>query len=101
NGTSASQGISSQLVNNGDTLYFFFVDPSVNPNTQSINDGITYLRSQQQSNGQISGFSGVSGWAAMSFEAAGVDPSTVTNGGSSLADYLTANPPTASSAATE
>ena len=101
NGTAAAQGISSQLVANGDTVYFFFTDPTANPNQRAVNDGITYLKSQQQTNGQISGFSGVSGWAAMSFSGAGIDPATVSNGGSTLSDYLLANPPTSSSSATE
>ncbi len=101
NGTSASQGISSQVVANNDSLYFFFTDPNADPNTRSINDGITYLRSQQQSNGQISGFSGVSGWAAISLAAAGVDPSTVVTNGTSLRSYLSNNPPTSSSSATD
>ena len=101
NGKSASQGISSQLVSNGDSLYFHFENPAGDPNIRTINDGISYLRSQQQSNGQISGFSGVSGWAAMTFAAASIDPATVKNGSLSLLDYLIANPPTTSSSATE
>ncbi len=101
NGAAASQGISSKIINNGDSVYFHFEDPSADPNKRAVNDGIVYLKSQQQSNGQISSFTGVSGWAAMTLAAAGVDPSTVKSGNASLLAYLMGNPPTASSAATD
>ncbi|HSW88420.1 MAG TPA: prenyltransferase/squalene oxidase repeat-containing protein [Candidatus Saccharimonadales bacterium] len=101
NGTAASQGISNQVVNNGDSLYFHFEDPNAEVNIRSINDGISYLRSQQQSTGQINGFTGVSGWSAMSFAAAGIDLATVKNGTTSLLDYLSANSPTQGASATD
>ncbi|HSW96859.1 MAG TPA: DUF4430 domain-containing protein [Candidatus Saccharimonadales bacterium] len=101
NGTAATQGISNQVVNNGDSLYFHFEDPSNNVNQRSINDGISYLRSQQQNTGQINGFTGVSSWSAMSFAAEGIDLATVKSGTTSLLDYLSANPPTQGSSATD
>jgi hypothetical protein len=101
NGSGAQQGISSQVVANGDSLYFHFEDPNADPNKRSLNDGIAYLRSQQQTTGQISGFSGVSAWATMALAAAGVDVAGMTNGGQSLLDYLKNNPPTTASSATE
>ncbi|MGH7203303.1 MAG: prenyltransferase/squalene oxidase repeat-containing protein, partial [Candidatus Levyibacteriota bacterium] len=101
NGAAASQGISSQAASNGDSLYFHFENPNADPNKRAVNDGITYLKSQQQSNGQISGFTGISQWATMSIAATGIDPATVKNGSTSLIDFLTANPPTASSTATD
>lgn len=97
----ASQGIANQLLNNSDSLYFHFEDPSIDLNKRSETDGITYLRSQQQASGQISGFTGISSWSTITFAAAGITPETVQNGGSSLLDYLLANPPTSSSSATE
>lgn len=101
NGIAAEVGVSSLVLNNGDSLFFHFVSPNADVNQRAINDGISYLRSQQKTNGQIGGFSGVSGWAIMTFAAAGIDPATVSNGGSSLIDYLSANPPTMSSPATD
>lgn len=101
NGQSAQQGISSQIVNSGDSLYFHFEDPNISKDQRAINDGITYLRSQQEANGQISGFSGISSWAAMAFAAANIDPATVTKGTTSLLDYLKNNPPASNAAATE
>ncbi len=101
NGTAASVGVASYVVNGGDSLYFHFENPNADVNARAVNDGIAYLRSQQDANGQISGFSGVSSWAAQTFVAAGINPSTVTHGGTSLLDYLQANPPTASSPATD
>lgn len=101
NGTAASSGISSYTVNPGDILYFHFVDPKANPTNRSLNDGLTYLRSQQQSNGQMQGFSGITEWATMAFAAAGVDPNTVKTNNTSLVDYLTNNPPTTQSSATD
>ncbi len=101
NGQAASVGAGSYVVNNGDSLYFHFENPNADVNKRAINDGIQYLRSQQDANGQISGFTGVSGWAAMTFAANGINPGTVANGGSSLLAYLTANPPVADASATD
>ncbi|MGI8420224.1 MAG: prenyltransferase/squalene oxidase repeat-containing protein [Candidatus Levyibacteriota bacterium] len=101
NGKAASEGISSQVVSNGDTLYFHFDDPNADPNKRAVNDGITYLKSQQQNSGQISGIAGVSQWATSAFVAAGIDPTTLKNGSSTLVDFLTANPPTTSAPATD
>lgn len=101
NGQGASVGISSYVLNNGDSLLFHFENPAADVNKRSVNDGITYLRSQQQTNGQISGFTGVSGWAAMTFAASGVNPATVSKGGSSLLEYLSANPSATGSPATD
>lgn len=72
-----------------------------NLNQQAIDDGITYLRSQQDANGQIFGFPGITAWAAQAFASAGVDPATVKNGGFSLLDYLSSSPPATSSPATD
>ncbi len=101
NGAPASTGISSLTVNNGDILYFHFVDPNADPYRRAINDGLTYLRTQQQTNGQIQGFSGITEWATMAFKGAGIDPTAVKTGNSSLIDYLATNQPATSSSATD
>lgn len=68
---------------------------------EATDKGIDYLRSQQQPNGQIAGFNGVSAWATMAFSGAGVDIATITTGGSSLLDYLKSNPPASGAPATD
>lgn len=101
NGTSASNGISSQTVANNDVLYFHFVNAAADLNNRASNDGLTFLKTQMGSDGQVSGGAGVTGWSAVAFGAKNVNIDTVTNGGSSITDYLTANQPTLSSAATD
>ncbi len=101
NGTGATAGISSQVVANNDSLFFHFNNPNADLNVRAINDGITYLKSEQGVNGQIQGFSGVSGWAAMSFAASNINIDTVSKGGVSLTNYLMTNPPASGASATE
>lgn len=84
----------------GISLFFSEISAQTDPNLISTNKGITYLRNQQQDNGSISGFSGITSWAAMAFASAGIDPNTVFKE-STLMDYLAANKPATSSAATE
>ena len=60
---------------------------SVFANT-AIDNGLQYLRTQQQTDGHIDGFDGVSDWAAQAFAANGIDIKTVTNTSVSLRDYL-------------
>lgn len=101
NGQAVGVGFSTYLVKNGDLIYFYFENPDADVNSRAVNDGLWYLRSQQDTNGQISGFPGISGWAAMTFAAADINPRTVSKDGSSLLDYLAANPPAADSVATD
>lgn len=101
NGQGAAVGIASYVVNNGDSFYFHFENPQTDLNKRAINDGITYLRTQQDATGKIAGFNGVSSWATMTFAAANIAPATVTHNGSSLLQYLGANPPAVGASATE
>lgn len=74
---------------------------AANPDAQSAAaGGIHYLSGQQQSNGSISGFSGVSDWSAEAVEASGQKASVFTQGGASLLDFLKTETPTSTSSAT-
>lgn len=101
NGQAASVGIASYVVNNGDTLYFHFENPNADVNKRSVNDGLAYLKTQQDATGLIAGFNGISSWAAMSFAAAGTNPASVSNNGSSLLQYIAGHQPAAGASATE
>lgn len=101
NGTGASVGAASYETQAGDTLFFHFENPAADTARRAVNDGISYLKSQQQSSGQIAGFNGVSDWAAMAFAGENIDISGISKGGSSLLDYLKANPPAGNALATE
>lgn len=101
NGQGASVGIASYVVNNGDSLYFHFENPAADVNKRAVNDGLAYLRTQQDATGKIAGFNGISSWSTMSFAAHNISPATVSNNGSSLLQYLGANPPAAAGSATE
>jgi hypothetical protein len=101
NGTGASVGAASYKTNNGDSLYFHFENPGADKAKRAVNDGLSYLKSQQQSSGQIAGFNGVSDWAAMAFAGEDIDISDISKGGISLMDYLKTNPPGPSASATE
>jgi hypothetical protein len=71
-------------------------------NSAAVTAGIGYLNTQQQATGEISGFPGISQWAAMAYVAAGTDLDTVKiTGGTSLLDYLQATPPTAGASAND
>jgi prenyltransferase beta subunit len=70
-------------------------------NASAVDNGQNYLRTQQAADGSITGFSGVSAWAAMAFDAAGIDPSTIENGGPTLIEYLQSQHPAAGASATE
>jgi iron complex transport system substrate-binding protein len=59
---------------------------------QAIQDALDYLRAQQAGDGSIGGY-GDSGWACIAIAAAGEDPTTWTDGGASLIDYLKAGHP--------
>lgn len=69
----------------------------------STDSGIDYLKSKQDSNGQITGgsFSDASPWAAIAFGANGIDVSNIKNGDNSLKDYLQNNGPSTSESAAE
>lgn len=101
NGQAASVGIASYVVNNGDSLYFHFENPNADVTKRSINDGLAYLKTQQDATGLIAGFNGISSWSAMSFAAAGINPATVSNNGSSLLQYIGGHQPAAGASATE
>lgn len=101
NGTPASVGISAQVTNPGDKLFIHFENPNADLNVRSINDGIGYLKSQQNVQGQINGYPGVSSWSAVAFASAGVDLSSISNGGVSLLSYLESNPPADDAAPTD
>jgi hypothetical protein len=63
-------------------------------NTTAVTNGISYLNTQQQSDGSLSGFPGINAWASLAYTAAGP-------GNTSLRAYLLAHPPAAGAAATE
>jgi hypothetical protein len=50
--------------------------------------GVQYLSANQQADGSISGFPGVSDWAAEAVKAGGQSPAQFTHGGASLVDFL-------------
>jgi prenyltransferase beta subunit len=69
---------------------------------QAATAGLGYLSSQQQADGQISGFTGINAWAGLAYIAASQGLDTVkTSGGQSLRAYLSAHPPAAGASATE
>ena len=82
-------------------VVLFLNQPVFAQSDQATDKGIDYLKSQQQTNGQIAGFNGVSSWAAMAFAGAGIDIATVKSTESSLLDYLQSNPPASGASATE
>ena len=100
NNEPASEGASNYIVKSGDLLFFHFEDTNADPNQRAINDGTAYLRSQQQDNGGISGFSGVTSWSIMAFAAAGINPDTLSKNGLSPVNYLANNIPDSESSAT-
>lgn len=101
NGASASVGAASYKTVAGDSLFFHFENPNTDKAQRAVNDGISYLKSQQQPSGQIAGFNGVSDWAVMAFAGENIDISGISKGGSSLLDYLKASPPANNASATE
>jgi len=85
-------------------LFLFLAIPSlaVSPNQTAIDSAINYLQTQQKTDGQIDGFSGVSDWASMAFSALDISLSTVSTGsGQTLGYYLKNNPPTLSGSSTD
>jgi len=74
--------------------------PSVFANTTAISNALTYLQSQQASNGQINGWGGESDWAAIAFSQNGLPASSVKSGDTSLYDFLLSDLPAPDSAAT-
>ncbi|MDP2671691.1 MAG: terpene cyclase/mutase family protein [bacterium] len=66
--------------------------PDVSGNITSL---VSYLQSQQDSSGQITGFGGETSWTIMGLEAAGIDPNTIENSGNSVVDFLKNNQPDA------
>ncbi len=81
---------------------FAFTGFSVHADS-SITNALNYLKTNQSSSGQITGGStgDASAWAAIAFATNGIDPTAIKNPTTSLIDYLSKNPPTTSSAATE
>jgi len=72
------------------------------PNLTSADQGLNYLRSQQQENGNITGFAGISHWATIAFTSRGIKVNDVeTADGDSLLRYIRKNPPAGSSPATD
>jgi hypothetical protein len=63
-------------------------------NQTAVTNGLAYLTSQQQADGQISGFSGINPWALMAYTASG-------QANTNLRAYLLAHPPTAGATATD
>ncbi|MFA6533230.1 MAG: prenyltransferase/squalene oxidase repeat-containing protein [Patescibacteria group bacterium] len=85
-------------------LFLFLTIPSfaVSSNQTAIDSAINYLRTQQKTDGQIDGFSGVSDWTSMAFSALDISLSTVsTNSGQTLDYYLRNNPPALSGSSTD
>ncbi|MEX0621853.1 MAG: prenyltransferase/squalene oxidase repeat-containing protein [Candidatus Woykebacteria bacterium] len=68
----------------------FAATPDMSSNITTL---VTYLESQQETSGKISGFGGETSWTIMGLTASGVDPNTIENSGNSLLDFLAANPP--------
>lgn len=85
------------------TLIVIFASPAISLADTVTDNGLNYLKSKQNSNGQITGgtLGDASTWSAIAFGANGIDISTVKSGSSSLKDYLSSSAPTLSSAATE
>ncbi len=74
---------------------------AVNQGAQSAaTAGIQYLAGQQQNDGSISGFSGVSDWSVEAVEAGGQKALTFTHGGASLLDFLKTDTPAPTAPAT-
>lgn len=72
------------------------------PNLAAADQGLNYLRSQQQENGSITGFAGISHWVTIAFASRGIKANDVeTADGDSLLRYIRKNSPTSSSAATD
>jgi len=63
----------------------------VPPSDIAIQDALDYLRAQQAADGSIGGFAD-SAWVCIAVAAAGENPNTWDNGGSSLVDYLKDGP---------
>ncbi|MFA6081036.1 MAG: prenyltransferase/squalene oxidase repeat-containing protein [Patescibacteria group bacterium] len=85
-------------------LFLFFAIPSfaVSSNQTAIDSAIYYLRTQQKTDGQIDGFSGVSDWAAMAFSTLDIGLSTVsTASGQTLDFYLRNNSPATNNSSTD
>lgn len=85
-------------------LFLFLAVPSlaVSSNQTAIDNAVNYLRSQQKTDGQIDGFSGVSDWASMAFSALDIDISTIsTASGQTLDFYLRNNPPATNNSSTD
>ncbi len=82
-------------------LFFRNISVVLADDVTVINNGITYLKSQQDSTGKITGFGGESEWAAIGFAANNVDVSTVKNPTISLKDYILNNPPSDFAPATD
>lgn len=85
-------------------LFLFLAVPSlaVSSNQTAIDSAINYLQSQQKTDGQIDGFSGVSDWASMAFSALDINISTISTGsGQTLDFYLRNNPPTTNNSSTD
>lgn len=71
-------------------------------NQTSVSHGAAYLATQQAASGKIGSTISDSGWSAVALAASGLNLSTVkTAGGTSLRDYLAANPPASNAAATD
>lgn len=85
------------------SLFIVFLFLPIVRADSATDNGINYLKSKQDSSGQITGgaFSDASPWAAIAFGANGVDIDTVKKETNSLKDYLLNNKPTSLSAITE
>jgi len=75
----------------------FAATPDTNDN---LNAAISYLASQQESDGCIPGFGGETAWTVTGVAAAGEDPSEIKSVSNSLVDCLVNNQPDSSATAT-
>lgn len=67
----------------------------------AVQKGVNYLAANQKADGAIDGFGGETDWAAISLEASGNDAFNFNHKGSSIIDFLTANPLTSAASATD
>ncbi len=67
----------------------------------SIDNGINFLKSKQDSSGKITGFGGESEWASIAFVANSIDISGIKNPTTSLKDFLLSDQPSSSAPATD
>jgi hypothetical protein len=72
------------------TTAAFAATPDVSSNISSL---VSYLSTQQDASGKITGFGGETSWTIMGLSAVNIDAGTIQINGVSLVDFLKNNPP--------